>query len=303
MKAFIFVVLPVFLLASGCKLATPSAGSYNGNTFYKRISIAPANLVVRFHDPIPAIPEPRDDFYWPFYRGDDHCSLDHCNTIVRIERRVRYNAFDLDPQHRITCRTKYQVVLSGAFGTFYAETRYSYAPFYQSTNTSFRIYAYGNSLDSEPPEVSDSSIPHDSRLSIISVIRVFQTPTGHSLISACYAPDGLFLSLGKNCSVDGDCREGGGTVGGLDYAHPEKFGLPARFPVSIYSPERRDFLSPSDSHSTLDCVSFHYARNRVVKQHIFPSDQPAQIRTLTYKVTPEDIALDPIDDTRSFGRH
>ncbi len=297
MKAFIFLLLPVFLLSAGCGPATPPVGG----TFYKRISIDSATLIVSFHDPIPAIPEPQADFYWPFYRHNDHCSLDHFDTTTRTNPRIRFNSFDLDPQHRINSRTKHQVVLTGAFGTFYSETRYLYAPFYRSTNTSFRVYAYANSLESEPPQISDTPVREGARLSVVSVIRVFQTSAGHSLISACYAPDGLVLSVSENRSVGGDCREGGGTAFGLDHARPDRFGLPQRFPVATYSAGDRDLFTPTDMTSILDCVSFHYDRNRIVRQYILATGKPAETRTLTYKLTSEDTALGPTDDTCIFA--
>jgi hypothetical protein len=298
MKPFHVLLLAALFFSGGC---SPAANQPTGQTFYKRISIDPSTLVVSFHDPIPAIPEPVADFYWPFYRHDDHCSLDHFDTTTRTNPRIRYNAFDLDPQHRVTSRTKHQVVLTGAFGTFYSETRYSYAPFYKATNTSFRVYAYGNSMESEPPQIAETPVPRDVRLCIVSVIRVFTTPTGNSLISACYAPDGTLLSISENRSVGGDCREGGGTVFGLDHARPERFGLPPRFPVATYSSGTRDFFMPTDLTSDLDCISLHYDRNRIVRQDILRTGQPLQTRTLTYKVTPEDTTLDPIDETRIFA--
>jgi len=297
MNLFRLTLLAALLFSGGCSPANPPTGQ----TFYKRISIDTTTLVVSFHDPIPAVPEPQADFYWPFYRYDDHCSLDHFDTTTRTTPRIRYNAFDLDPQHRITSRTKHQVVLTGDFGTFYSETRYLYAPFYSPANTSFRVYAYGNGMESEPPQIADSPIPRGAHLSVVSVIRVFSTPTGHSLISACYAPDGTLLSLSENRSVGGDCREGGGTVFGLDGAHPERFGLPPRFPVSTYSSGSSDFFTPTALTSDLDCISLHYDRNRLVRQDILRAGQPVQTRTLTYKVTPEDTTLDPTDETRIFA--
>lgn len=293
------VYMALLFFAGGCSRTEPSAK----NTFYKRIRIDPSTLVVSFHDPIPAIPEPVADFYWPFYRADDHCSLDHFDTRTRTTPRIRYNAFDLDRKHRVTSREKHQVVLTGDFGTFYSETCYSYAPFYSSTNTSFRVYAYSNSMESEPAQVSDAAIPQDAHLSVISVIRVFKTPAGHSLVSACYSPDGLLLSLSENRSVGGDCREGGGTVFGLKYAHPERFGLPSHFPIAAHNSGSQDLFTPADLPSQLDCVSFHYDRNRIVRQVVFSAGQPARNRTLTYAITPEDTALAPIDETRDFARN
>jgi hypothetical protein len=297
MKLFYVSSLSALIFFCGCNRSE----HLTGQTFYTRISIDTTSLLVSFHDPIPAIPEPQADFYWPFYRHDDHCSLDHFDTRTRATPRIRYNAFDLDPQHRVTSRTKHQVVLTGDFGKFYSETRYSYAPFYTSTNTSFRVYAYGNSLESEPPQLLDAPIPHDAHLSVVSVIRVFKTPTGYSLISACYAPDGLLLSVSENRSVGGDCREGGSTVFGLDHARADRFGLPPRFPIATYSSGSRDFFTPTKLTSDLDCVNFHYNRNRLVRQDILRNGQPVQTRTLTYKVTSEDTILDPIDETHTFA--
>lgn len=290
-------LLAALFLCAGCDPTSRTAGQ----TFYKRIDIDTTTLTVSFHDPIPAVPEPQADFYWPFYRHDGHCSLDHFDTTTRTAPKIRYNAFDLDPQHRVTSRTKHQVVLTGDFGTFYSETRHYYAPSYRPANTSFRVYAYSNSMESEPPQILDSPVPPEARLSVVSVIRVFNTPTGHSLISVCYAPDGTLLSLSENLSVGGDCREGGSTVFGLDVAHPELFGLPSRFPVATYSSGSSDFFTPTALNSQLDCISLHYDRNRLVAQDIHRAGQPIQKRTLTYKVTPEDTALAPIDETSIFA--
>lgn len=297
MNRFHATLLAALLVCAGCRPASLPTGQ----TFYKRISIDTTTLAVSFHDPISAIPEPQTDFYWPFYRHDGHCSLDHFDTTTRTAPRIRYNAFELDPQHRVTSRTKHQVVLTGDFGTFYSETSYHYAPYYSPANTSFRVYAYANSMERELPQIGDSEVPREAHLSVVSVIRVFSTPAGHSLISACYAPDGTLLSISENSSVGGDCREGGGTVFGLDYAHPERFGLPSRFPVVAYLSGSHNLFTPTDLTCELDCISFHYDRNRFMRQDIFRTGQPVQTRTLTYKVTPEDTTLGPIDETRIFA--
>ena len=163
MKTIPIILVLASLFSFGCRSARRQAEG----PFYEQISIDLSDLKVGFHDPIITIPGPNTEFYWPFFRHDGHCSLDHFKTTTRNGPKIRYNIFDLDSDKRITSRSKHQILLTGAFGTFYSETRYHYAPFYQSTNTSFRIYAYGNSLESEPPQVSDSTIPREQHLSAV----------------------------------------------------------------------------------------------------------------------------------------
>jgi hypothetical protein len=267
-------LITTLALCAGCRPAGPPAGKT-----CKRISLDPATLTVSFHELIPGVPEPKTDYYQPFYRHDGHCTLEHFDTTQKTTPRIRYNALDLDPQHRVISRTKYQILLTDFFGTFYAETLFQYAPFYKRPHTSFRIYAFANSIESEPPQLTESSVPPEAHLSMISVIRVFGTLPECSLICACYAPDGSLLSLSKKRSIRGDCQDGGSGEIEPNAVHSEQFGLPSRFPVAAYSSEgsSHNFL-PITPPSDLDCISLHYDRNRFVKQEVIRAGQPAKTR-------------------------
>jgi hypothetical protein len=254
-------------------------------------------LEVTFYEPIPSVPEPRTDYHWPFYRADGHCSLDHYDTSAPNSPRIRYNSFDLDKHNRITTRSKYQLLLRGDFGSIYSDTTYFYSDTYENKDISFYVHAYSNDLESEPPQILQTHNFDQSRLWAISIIRIFKTSSGYLLPVATYAPDGSFISLSVNNSTDGDCKLGG-NVSFVADKRLQQFGFPERFPVQDYINGKGPF-TPTTLISEFDCINFHYDRNRVVKQVLRQGDSSEKLRFLTYKISPEDSALEDIDTTRT----
>lgn len=269
---------------------------------YKSITIDPITLVVDLHDPLPGTVDPQTDFYSPFSYADGHRSLEHFDTTTEHKPRIRYDFINLTANLRLASRQKNQVVLAGEFGTFYAESTFYYPtpPTASNTTTLFDVHAYSNEQESEPPQISDAAIPSDASLTVISVIRVLVIPTGYRLVAACYSPEGKLLNFSENNSTNGDCRLGGS----IDFGYADKdvtpVGIPSKFPSEAYLAGHRDIFTPSTQISSIDCVTFHYNRNRLLRQDIHHSGQPLQSRTLRYKITPEDEALAAIDETHPF---
>ena len=266
-------------------------------------------MKLRLRDELSSPGPPDSDYYFrsPINKG---YSVDHFGPGGKI----LYNSFVVGSDDTVHAKTKHQVLLSGAFGTVYAESTYFYPPFYKDQPTEFFtvLYFKGNG-GAEPfqlvPALPSAETPC---LSGISVIRIFHAPPEFLVISANYAPDGHLESLHVNGSEHGEwmhSNEIHGLYPALDVAtmigdRPktrEHFGIPAEFPVK-YHHTWSDVFQRVDLQSAMDVVNLHYERNLWVQQDTFLPDGAIQTRFLTYVKTSEDEALRHVDDALLFGQ-
>lgn len=277
---------------------------------YGTMEIDPNTLKVRLGDELPFSGSQRSDYYFRFQLPNGRYTVDH----FAPGGKVRYDAFFVLADNSISTRSKYQILLSGPYGTVYAESTYFYDPSYHKQPTTFESALYFNNLNSEPSQlVSALPAAENLRLSAISVIRVFQAPPEFLVISADYAPDGHLGRVHVNGSKHGDwvhSNEIRDLYPGLDVATGigdwpktrERFGIPKSFPVKEYQHKPSDVLSRVELKSALDVVNFHYDRNLWVQQDSSLPDGTNHTRFLTYVATREDRILQSIDSARPFGQ-
>src|SRR5258708_20234251 len=165
------------------------------------MDIDPNTLKLRLENELPLTETPTSEYYFRFRIGDGRSTVDHFGA----GGKVRYNAFFIGSDDVIYTKTKYQVLLSGSFGTVYAESTYFYPPFYKDQPTQFFSSLYLNGPGSEPFQLV-SALPKSETLHLsgISVIRVFHAPPEFLIVSAIYAPDSQLESLHVNGSKNGD---------------------------------------------------------------------------------------------------
>jgi hypothetical protein len=251
---------------------------------------------------------PNTDYYFRFVISPERYTVDHFG----LGAKVSYDSFMVGFDSLIT-RTKYQVLLSGPFGTVYAHTTYFYGPEYKGQSTEFMTVLYMNGAGSEPFQLIPALPTTDNLpLSAISVVRIFQAPPEFLVVSANYAPDGYLESLHVNGAKHGDwvhSNEVAALYPRLEVAtmigdRPqtrEHFGLPSQFPIQRYPGSSDKIFAKGETKSMLDVVNLHYDRNRWVRQDSFLPDGSHSTRFLTYAVTEEEKILEPIDKTRTFG--
>lgn len=305
-SARISPVLVLALLAVVCFQTSCSKRMAN----FGAIEIDPSTLKVRLRDQLEGPGSPASDYYFRFAISNGRYTVDHFGP----GGRVRYNAFFVDADDTVSTKTKYQVLLSGAFGTVYGESTFFYAPSYRSQPTTFISALYFNDLGSEPFRlVSALPAAETLHLSAISVVRIFHAAPEFLVVSANYTPKGQLVSLQLNGSKHGDwvhSNEIHSLYPNLDVATSigdrpktrEHFGIPAVFPVEEYQRRPSRFFLPVELESALDVVNFHYDRNRWVRQDSFLPNGTSQTRFLTYTTTSEDKILEPIDSAHLFGQ-
>jgi hypothetical protein len=278
---------------------------------FRKMEIDPTTLKLRLRDELALSPvPPTSEYYFRFLIGSGRYTVDHLGA----GGRVRYNAFFVGADDTITTKTKYQVLLSGPFGTVYGESTYFYDSSHAAQPTTFFTELYFNDLGSEPFQlVSALPAAKTLHLSAISVIRIFHAPPEFLVVSANYAPDGHLESMHVNGSKHGDwvhSNEVHSLYPELDVAtlvgdRPktrEHFGIPAVFPVKEYQRNPSNIVRQVELKSALDIVNFHYERNLWVQQDSSLPDGTHKTRFLTYATTSEDETLEPIDGTRLFGQ-
>ncbi len=283
---------------------------------YERVSLDVRAMTLRPERPL--APECPDHSANAYSRLTDVQGRHHINhvgpfrDVGRAERgRVYYNMFTASSDYTLMTRTKEQLLLDGPFGRVYAKSVYYYAREYVGQATTFEVRSYLLQLPYEQPEEVTSLRP-GLPLDGISVVRVLRHEPGFLVISADYGPNGEMAAIHVNGTKSGewtnlptDSKLAGLELGVSRFrdwsTERARFGFPEMFPVASFldTPTPAWGVAPYTEHVT--AVHLHYARNRWVVQHVFPSGAPPMTRVLRFVVTPEDAALEPIDDSRRFG--
>ena len=270
-----------------------------GYQYFKRITIDPTSLQVSCHDSVGGLfnPAPPEGVYARLATWNGLINVEYLDKASSASW-VRYDSMMLDEDEHLIERTKYQILAEGDFGRFYAKTYYYYRP-----NTANRIDFSVTALytiQSEPPQVTESTEPIQGTLSVISIIRVFRTSAGHTEASACYASTGQLLNVSHRKVQNDESGPGSETRYGQNL-EPERFGFPPSFPVKEYGQGDRGVLVSSDPNVIFEAVSFHYDRNRQVQQDFRNRGEEVHSRILRYKITPDDRMLAAIDNRRLFA--
>ena len=270
------------------------------SVFYRHISVDSESLHVTFLDPVPALPEPAGEFYWPFY-GNAGCSVDHYDVTPASAFRTRYNALGLTGGGTLETRTKDQVLWRSDFGTVYGNSFYEYRKAYPTNKIPFRVYVYDNGFESEPPKIIQSPIPQTASLAAITLIRVFKSSQGTLFVLASYRPDGSLRGVSDDETQNGNWYPKTSSVSAVRSNEQAEvdFGIPRTFPIDAYRANKLDPSGPSNLQSLADCVCLHYDRNFLVARDVF-SGKNCTSEILAYQKTYEDSAI-PSDDQKLFA--
>jgi hypothetical protein len=281
---------------------------------FRTMRVDPKTLKVHLEDKLPKEPAPGSDYY------SYHVNVTKPGRYTVDHRRAgsgdkyTYNNFFVEPGDSLYSRDKVQILLSGPFGTIYAQSTYFYAP---PSPTLFYVVLYMNGSGEPFRLLPSPPVGEDLTLSAISVVRIFRAPPGFLVVSANYAPDGHLESLHVNGSRQGEWVHSNelrplypdvevATMIGDRPKTRERFGLPATFPVQYLKATAREkpalIFQGVDLQSSMDVVNLHYDRNHWVRQDSFLPDGTQSTRFLAYAVTDEDKVLKGIDDAQLFGQ-
>lgn len=308
------ISLSGLILLNGCHLAPSSPDPSDFRTIsinLKTLVVTPQQTITFITPSSPAgYPPPTGVFYSIFTDGNRNRSLDHVDT-----KSNRYGFLEMRNDFTLTERTKRQELLTGPFGTVYANTEYYY--FHPDSRgwtgfIQFDVSPYANEQVHEPPQLR-ASLPGNLSLDAVSIIRVFHFPPGYPLNSfivatANYDANGSLSGLILNIAKKGDWVSQSELANypasfGFSNTMAQKtaqYGFPAVFPITNYVC-KPSCVWPIIASNTLTVVNLHYARNQWVRQDSYLMAIPKKTRFLTYAVTTEDIQLKLLDKTLPFG--
>src|ERR1700722_4972736 len=129
------VLASVLLAGISCQLSCTRQMANFG-----KMEVNPTTMKLRLQDELPWLSRPSSDYYFRFRLGDGRYLVDHFGS----GGKVRYNAFFVGADDVFYTKKKYQILLSGPFGTVYAESTYFYPPFYKDQPTQFVSVLYMN---------------------------------------------------------------------------------------------------------------------------------------------------------------
>lgn len=302
-------VSAVLLIAVLCIQCRSQLGTF------KHLEVDASTLKIRWSEKLLNVQRNGEIFYevWPNQRNRHF--IDELVLPAGSSQQFRYNAFHVDSSNRLITRSKYQELLTGEYGTVYAEITYHYADDYKGDNwaTSFTTESYTADVPHEPSQTIDA-LPSAANLelSAISVVRVFKNGAEFVIASANYAHDGHFESINVSGSRNGEWLGDRFVIPGVEgighgefysgFKARQAFGLPRVFPKALYLAHPMPICGSAILTSALDVVNLHYNRNRWVRQDLY-SDGVIKTKFLEFRFTPEDKALETIDRQRLFGEH
>jgi hypothetical protein len=295
------------ILLTGC-------GSQLGT--YRRLDVNPNTLKLSWSETIWKVQRDGKIFYQVWPNQQDRHFVDELLLPLGSQQQFRYNAFHVDSSKRLITRSKYQELLTGSFGTVFAETTYHYADDYKADNwtTSFTTALYSADVPHEPLKTIDAlPMAGGTEINAISVVRIFNNGPDFVVVSANYAHDGHFETISVEGSKNGEWVSNRFSIPGTEgighgasiysgFKTRQAFGLPRIFPIASYLAHPKPVFGSAILTSSLDVVNLHYNRNRWVKQDSYSHGQ-IQTRFLEFQFTPEDKALETIDRQRLFGEY
>jgi len=278
-------------------LALPLIGQCNPR-YFRNMDIDPTNLIVRFSDQYsqPCGEPPQDSYFQRFDRLD----LTMVDSVVPKHRDVaasRLGFFYLSPGLKLLSREKIQELFSWPDGQVFATIRYNYDATYGPSTISFEVRPSRSEIQHEPATVASALPSSANELIAITVIRVFRSTSGETVAVGTYNSGGDLLDVTVDLLDKGSWLSAGGH---LD-ENMSNFGFPPSLSVAAYQ-SNPNWQSPLGARSSyLTVVSFHYNRNRWVRQDVFADGdgEPGkhQTRFLEYQLTAEDSLLEAIDRT------
>jgi len=225
-------------------------------------------------------------------------TINHVGPADADGTRSHFNFFFTDRSYRILYREKDQELLSGTFGTVYAQAIYYYDQRYHCQPTHFEVKAGAGRAGVEFPAVDQvAAVPLGTTLNAISLIRIVHTPPTITIFSVTYSPDGVLRAF----HIDVSSGSAGVSNSKDSAILRDWFGIPASFPIAEYMARPSASWPESNFPEEVTVVNLHYAQNRLVKQDSYAGKKSKGSKILTYRTTPQDLSLASIDQHRGFG--
>jgi hypothetical protein len=266
---------------------------------FQTINIDTQTMTAELSGPFPGWSPPQAQYYTTF-RSQVDLGIDHYDGTKNMPYKVRYNAFSADFEKHLRGRSKLQELLSGPYGTVYAETKYVYG---KTKGSFFEVMLYANKAEHEPAQIVDELPKPTPPLSAISLVRIFRAHPEYAVVTAVYDPQGkqqrasIFLSKGGDWFQDTD------PLRQETLAAIKNHGLPKRFPIPEYLKRQELEWQNVGKANPENVINFHYDYNRWVRQDAYDAAGKRTTRYLTYVVTPEDKMLEAIDRELPFDTY
>ena len=273
------------------------AAPARGQNWYSGMLVAPGSVTLQPSGQMTPVEAVGQDTFRDDLISGGH-TINHVGPAEADGERSHFNFFFTDRSYRILYREKDQELLSGTFGTVYAQAIYYYDQRYHCQPTHFEVKAGAGRAGVEFPSIAQAAVvPVGTTLNAVSLIRVVHTPPTITIFSVTYSPDGVLRVFHIDVS-----REGAGVSNSRDSAVlREWFGIPPSFPVAEYTARPSAFWPESNFPEEITVVNLHYAQNHVVKQDSYTGRTSKGSKVLTYRTTPQDLSLASIDQRRGFG--
>jgi hypothetical protein len=295
---------------TGLAILCASACGESSVEYYRDYAIDPTTLRVQPLESFGFIP-PKDGRYYFRFQFQHHREL-----LLEIETRgangghTCVDDFTMDSTYVLTYRAKHQELWRGAFGLILAESRYYYAAAYDGQGTSFQTVPNANLECVEHPTFPDLT-PSASgvRLDAISVVLIARSDTAFLIATANYSGAGRLQSFGAgSVAPRGDLPPDSLRAANvrITMARPpeestDTGGWPRAFDSTAVFTSDTTWVDLGDRVPEMRLVSFHYDRNRLVREELDSAGRRVPVRWLLFERTHADSVLAGRDTTRTFG--
>ncbi len=277
---------------------------------YVKMEIDPGSRVARFSDEVPEGLPTVEYFQQSIqqFRQQTRSTVDRVIPIGNLQPDLRTEVFYLNQDRVVSQRRKFQELFSASGTPLVAESTYQYLePGYGDGSIGFSVRAETTSIRREPPKTVEDLPLSAKPLNVVTVIRIAKFHGIDTAAIATHNQTGELFSVtvdplkadvylppsGKAQTVDDVIRES-----------INQFGFPLKFVVDEFQTKPTPLYERTDSPAPLTVVSFHYARNRWVRQYIFDPSRGRskhEMRILEFRYSAQDESLGFFDDTLVFG--
>jgi hypothetical protein len=244
--------------------------------------------------------EPAQGAYYFIFHAAKLTTVDHLERKTPSAERERLLYLETNENQVLDRTVKDDVILTGDFGTVYAEKTCFFNRPVASNYSSVSVGSYLKGFGEEPAELT--ALPTDlPPLTSLSLVRIFHTTPEYLVVVGNYESTGEIGSLHVGGANGGDWVPGfGGNMFSAAGWNPflEKYGIPARIDVQDYLQSHRLPLVTVAAPEVLTVINQHYGYNKLIRQDRLENGVVVSSRYLQPSVTVEEQMLNPQCDAR-----
>lgn len=245
-----------------------------------------------------SILEPASGSYYLFFHGANLTMVDHFERASKKVGRQGVLYFESKRNGLLFRTEKDEELFRGAYGAVYATKTCFYNKGVEDYRSGLAVGASLSDLGHEVPSVLTGLPQNAPPLTMLSLVRIYGSDQGYTVVAANYEADGRAGSLNVSRTKNGEWISGETVVirGDALDARLNQYAIPRTIEVPEYVPLQRLPLSGIEQREVSTLVYRHYGFGKLIQEDTLSGTRVTSSRVLGPSVTDEEVTLGPTCD-------